>query len=289
MTSNDRASTSADDEIDLTTLGRLIWGNKLLIGIVTVVGGIVAAAIAFTTTPVFRAETLIVQVHDKDLGNGGIANQLGAITSLVGVNLGQGGGNGQMSDAVLESRRLIEEFITRNNLLPLLSPKAKKPPTLWLAVRDFKLGVLTIRKDVRKGVTSVAVVWTDPVIAARWANGLVALTNELIRNRAIDDATRNIAYLNRELEKTSAVELRAALYDIIKNETKTLMLANGRDEYAFETVDPAVPPERKVGPHRAVMTLVGLALGGFLGTAIAFIRDRIRRHRAGVPRPAGSP
>jgi uncharacterized protein involved in exopolysaccharide biosynthesis len=289
LTSNDRASTSADDEIDLTTLGRLIWGNKLLIGIVTVVGGIVAAAIAFTTTPVFRAETLIVQVHDKDLGNGGIANQLGAITSLVGVNLGQGGGNGQMSDAVLESRRLIEEFITRNNLLPLLSPKAKKPPTLWLAVRDFKLGVLTIRKDVRKGVTSVAVVWTDPVIAARWANGLVALTNELIRNRAIDDATRNIAYLNRELEKTSAVELRAALYDIIKNETKTLMLANGRDEYAFETVDPAVPPERKVGPHRAVMTLVGLALGGFLGTAIAFIRDRIRRHRAGVPRPAGSP
>lgn len=289
MTSNDRASTSADDEIDLATLGRLIWGNKLLIGIVTVVGGIIAAEIAFTTTPVFRAEALIVQVHDKDLGNGGFANQLGAITSLVGVNLGQAGGNGQVSDAVLESRRLVEEFIKRNDLLPLLSAKAKKPPTLWLAVRDFKLGVLTIRKDMRKGVTSVAVVWTDPLIAARWANGLVALTNELIRNRAIDDATRNIAYLNQQLEHTNAVELRQALYDIIKSETKTLMLANGRDEYAFETVDPAVPPERKVGPHRAVMTLVGLALGGFLGTAIAFIRDRIRRHRARAPRPAGSP
>jgi uncharacterized protein involved in exopolysaccharide biosynthesis len=289
LTSNDRASTSADDEIDLATLGRLIWGNKLLIGIVTVVGGIIAAEIAFTTTPVFRAEALIVQVHDKDLGNGGFANQLGAITSLVGVNLGQAGGNGQVSDAVLESRRLVEEFIKRNDLLPLLSAKAKKPPTLWLAVRDFKLGVLTIRKDMRKGVTSVAVVWTDPLIAARWANGLVALTNELIRNRAIDDATRNIAYLNQQLEHTNAVELRQALYDIIKSETKTLMLANGRDEYAFETVDPAVPPERKVGPHRAVMTLVGLALGGFLGTAIAFIRDRIRRHRARAPRPAGSP
>jgi uncharacterized protein involved in exopolysaccharide biosynthesis len=278
-----------DDEIDLTTLARLIGGNKLLIGILTVVGGIVAAAIAFTTAPVFRAEALIVQVHDKDLGNGGFANQLGAITSLVGVNLGQAGGNGQVSDAVLDSRRLVEEFVKRNDLLPLLSGDAKKPPTLWIAVRDFKQQVLTIRKDTRKGVTSVAVVWTDPIIAARWANGLVALTNELIRTRAIDDATRNIAYLNRQLEQTNAVELRQALYDIIKNETKTLMLANGRDDYAFETVDPAVPPEKKVGPHRAIMTLVGLALGAFLGTAIAFIRDRVRRHRAAVPRAAGSP
>jgi LPS O-antigen subunit length determinant protein (WzzB/FepE family) len=125
-------------------------------------------------------------------------------------------------------------------------------------------------------------------VAARWANGLVALANELIRTRAIDESTRNIAYLNRQLEQTNAIELRTALYDIVKNETKTLMLANGRTDYAFETVDPAVPPERKVGPHRAMMTLVGLAIGGVLGTIIAFIRNRIRRHRSGAPRPAGS-
>ena len=288
MISTDRSSTDVDDEFDLITLGRLVWGNKLLIGLVTIVCGSAAAALAFTATPVFRAEATIAPVHEKDLSSGGLGSQLGALTSLVGVNLGQGGASTQTSDAVLESRRLVEEFIKRNDLLPLLSAKAKKPPTLWLAVRDFKQGVLTVRKDTRKGITTVAVEWPDPVIAARWANGLVGLANELIRTRAIDDATRNIAYLNRQLEQTNALELRQALYDIIKNETKTLMLANGRDEYAFETVDPAVAPERKVGPHRAVMTLVGLALGFFLGTAIAFTRDRIRRHRRGVPRPAVS-
>jgi uncharacterized protein involved in exopolysaccharide biosynthesis len=288
LTSSDRTSTDAADEIDLTTIGRLIWGNKLLIGLVAVVGGSVAAALAFTTTPVFRAEATIAPVHEKDLSSGGLTSQLGALTSLVGVNLGQAGGNVQTSDAVLESRRLVEEFIKRNDLLPLLSVKAQKPPTLWLAVRDFKQGVLTVRKDTRKGITTVAVEWPDPVIAARWANGLVGLANELIRTRAINDATRNIAYLNRQLEQTNALELRQALYDIIKNETKTLMLANGRDEYAFETVDPAVPPERKVRPHRAVMTLVGLAIGLFLGTVIAFIRERIRRSRPDAPPPAGS-
>ena len=256
---------------------------------VAVVCGGLAAANALRTAPVFRAEATIAAVHEKDMSSGGFANQLGALTSLVGVNLGQANGNVQTADAVLDSRRLVEEYIKRNDLLPLLSTNAKKPPTLWLAVRDFKQGVLTIRKDARKGVTTVAVEWTDPAIAARWANGLIHLANELIRTRAIDDATRDIAYLNRQLEQTNAIELRQALYDIIKNETKTLMLANGREEYAFETVDPAVPPERKVGPHRALDTLVGLSLGLFLGTVIAFIRDLIRRHRSAARPLAGTP
>jgi uncharacterized protein involved in exopolysaccharide biosynthesis len=279
LISSDRSATDVDAELDLGSLSRLIWRNRLLIGLMAFVGGALAASVAFTTATEFRADAVIAPVHQKDLGGGGFANQLGALTSLVGVNLGQGGGNGQTADAVLDSRRLVEEFVKRNDLVPLLSGHAKKPLTLWLAVKQFKEGVLTVRKDTRRDVTTVSAEWTDPVVAARWANGLVGLANELIRRRAIDDATRNIAYLNGQLAQTNAVELRQALYDIIKNETKTLMLANGRDDYAFEIVDPAVPPERKSGPHRALMTLIGLTLGAFLGTVIAFIRDRIRAHR----------
>jgi uncharacterized protein involved in exopolysaccharide biosynthesis len=279
LISSDPSVTDADAELDLSNLSRLMWRNRLLIGLLALVGGAIAATIAFNTATEFRADAVIAPVHEKELGGGGFASQLGALTSLVGVNLGQGGGNGQTADAVMDSRRLVEEFVRRNNLVPLLSGNARKPLTLWLAVKQFKEGVLTVRKDSRRDVTTVSVEWTDAVVAARWANGLVSLANELIRTRAIDDATRNIAYLNSQLAQTNAVELRQALYDIIKNETKTLMLASGRDDYAFEIVDPAVPPERKSGPHRAIMTLIGLALGGFLGTVIAFVRDRIRAHR----------
>jgi uncharacterized protein involved in exopolysaccharide biosynthesis len=278
LISSDHNSSDQDSELDFSALVRLVWHNKALICAASLAGGLAAAAVAFTTPPVFRAEAVIVAVHEKDLSAGGFANQLGALTSLVGVSLGQPG-NGQASDAMLESRRLVEEFIKRNDLMPLLSKNAKRPPTLWLAVKEFKEGTLTVRKDTRRGTTTVAVEWTDPAIAALWANGLIRLANELIRARAIDDATRNIAYLNRQLEQTNAVELRQALFDIIKNETKTLMLANGRDDYAFEIVDPAVAPERKVRPHRAIITLGGLVLGGVLGTLIAFGLDLRRRRR----------
>ena len=268
-----------EDELDLGTLSRLVWDNKLLIGLVGLLFAIVAGVLAFTTPPVFRAEVVVVAVRERDVNGNGISSQLGALTSLVGVTLGQNGGNGPAADAVLDSRRLVEEFIKRNELLPVLSLHAKKPPTLWLAVKNFKEGSLSIRKDTRKGITTLAVDWTDPALAARWANGLIALANDLIRTRALDDASRNINYINRQLEQTNTVEMRQVLFDIIKNETKTLMLANGRADYAFEIVDPAVTPERKVGPHRSIYLAVGLALGMFLGAVIAFIRDRNRRHQ----------
>ena len=116
---------------------------------------------------------------------------------------------------------------------------------MWLAVKDFKEGVLTIREDKRTGLLTIDVDWEDPAVAAKWANGFVALANERLRTRAIDEATRNIAFLNAQIPQTSVVEVQRAIYNLIESETKTLMLANVRMEFAFTVIDPAVPPERK--------------------------------------------
>ncbi|MBV9726538.1 MAG: hypothetical protein JO299_15365, partial [Gammaproteobacteria bacterium] len=150
--------------------------------------------------------------------------------------------------------------------------------------------ILNIRKDIRRGTTTVSVEWTDPAVAARWANGYVALANEVVRNRALDESTRNIAYLTNQLARTTDVELRKGMYNLIESETKNLMVANGRTEYAFEVVDPAVTPERKVWPHRILMTAMGLMAGLGFASVLAFVIDRVRRHRRPValPTPVGA-
>jgi capsular polysaccharide biosynthesis protein len=119
-------------------------------------------------------------------------------------------------------------------------------------------------------------------VAAQWANSYVALTNELLRTHALDESNRNIAYLNGQLAKTDSVDLRKVMYSLIENETKTLMVANGRMEYAFTVVDPATTPELKVGPHRLLNTLVGIMLGFVLGTVSAFALDRVAAIRETV-------
>jgi uncharacterized protein involved in exopolysaccharide biosynthesis len=262
-------------DIDFARIWRVIRGAKYLILTSTIVCTGIALAIALATTPIFRAETVITTVRNGNLAgqSGGQFGGLANIASLAGVNLDSGSGADREAKAVLESRSLVQEFIGRNDLINVLIPRTSKASTMWLAVKDFKEGVLTIREDKRTGLVTIDVDWEDPAVAAKWANGFVALANERLRARAIDEATRNIAFLNAQIPQTSVVEVQRAIYNLIESETKTLMLANVRMEFAFTVIDPAVPPERKYRPKRSVYVLFGLFLGFAIGVLAAYWRS----------------
>jgi uncharacterized protein involved in exopolysaccharide biosynthesis len=266
--------------LQLGAVWRLAWASKLPIIFVTLLCAALAAVVAFNITPIFRAETVVLAVHNGGMGGGGsLSGQLGglaSIASLAGVNLDAGGGVDREAKAILESRKMDEEFIKQHNLIPVLLPRSKQPPTLWLAVKSFRDDVLTIREDKRTGLTTLDFNWKDANVAAEWANGFVALANDRIRTRAIDEANRNIKFLNEQIDKTRIVEVQRALYSLIENETKTLMLANARVEYAFTVVDPAVPPERKISPHRSIYILVGAFTGSAIGLFVAYLRRKRR-------------
>jgi uncharacterized protein involved in exopolysaccharide biosynthesis len=232
---------------------------------------IIAVVKALTEIPIYRAEAQVVEVRDNQLGGmGGLASQLGGLASIAGIGLLGDQQDNRNSMAVLKSRQLSEQFVTRHKLMPLMFRNSKNPPTQWYAVERFRKSVVSIREDKRTGVTTVAVDWPDAAVASVWANEFVALANEVIRARALTESTRNITYLNEQIAKTNVVEMQKVMYNLIETETKTLMLANARLEYAFKVVDPAVKPEMKISPKRTVMVIVGAMLGGALGLLLMF-------------------
>jgi uncharacterized protein involved in exopolysaccharide biosynthesis len=268
-----------EGRFDFISMFRVGWANKYLIAAVTLICALAALILALTATPTFRAEVVITQVNNRNLGGAAsLANQFGGLASLVGVNLNSGG-PGKEADGLLRSRMLCEEFVKRNGLLSVLFKNAKNPPSLWFAVRQFQLGVVAIKDDKRSGLTVVSVNWTDPVVAARWANEFVSLANDLLRLRAISESKASIAYLNDQIAHTNVVEIQRVMYNLIENETKNLMLASVKPEYAFTVVDPAVPPEVRASPRRTLMVLLGIALGAVLGAIIAFARYAFHQHR----------
>jgi uncharacterized protein involved in exopolysaccharide biosynthesis len=277
MASNAAVQDRPDDDagdIDFGRIWGVIRGAKYLILAVTIVCTAIALVVALRTIPIFRAETVITTVRNGNLGgaSGGALGGLSNIASLAGVNLDAGSSADREAKAVLMSRSLVEEFIRENNLLNVLMPDTGKPPSMWVAVKNFKEGILTIREDRRTGLVTLDVDWEDPKLAAKWANGFVALANERLRSRAIDEATRNIAFLNAQIPQTSVVEVQRSLYNLIESETKTLMVANVRKEFAFTVIDPAVPPERKYRPRRSLYVLFGLFLGFAIGVLVAYWR-----------------
>jgi uncharacterized protein involved in exopolysaccharide biosynthesis len=276
---------TVDDGLDLLALWSIVWSRKYLVIASSFVCALIAVVLALTATEMYRADTVLTEAQSEGMGSGsGLMTQLGGLAGLAGISLGELGGSHE-SKALLKSRRLVEEFIKRENLLPQLfpHPNAQRPPTVWFAVEYFRREVLSIREDNRNFVTTVSVRWTDPAVAAAWSNGLVRLANELMRDKAMQEAKRNITYLNAQVAQTDVVEVKRVMYSLVESETKKLMLANARADYAFAIVDPAVTPELRVSPKRTLMVILGATLGGILGLLAAFVLHALRLWRAERP------
>jgi uncharacterized protein involved in exopolysaccharide biosynthesis len=261
-----------DSGLDLVGLWRLLWSYRWLLIVCGFVSAGIGVVLALTTDPVYRGEAVIAEVRDDRIGGAaGLANEIGGLASLAGVNLFNSGLNDRNAVATLKSRFLAEEFIKRHKLEPILHRHSTKPANLWQTVEDFRAGTLQVREDKRNGLTTVEVEWTDPALAARWANDYVALANEIVRGRVIAESSRNVEYLNAQIAKTTVVEMQRVMYNLIESETKTLMLANARTEYAFRVVDPAVEPRMRIRPKRTAMVLSAGILGGTIGLILIFL------------------
>ncbi len=101
--------------------------------------------------------------------------------------------------------------------------------------------------------------------------------NEAMKLRDQADATRNIAYLKAQLEKTLVADMQKVFYQLIEEQTKTLMLTEVNQEYVFKTLDPAVVAEEKAKPKRALIAVLGTLLGGMLGVMIVLVRHALAR------------
>lgn len=295
---NDRQThkvTHADDEIDLFELWDILWAGKLLILACTFVASVVAISYALVATEVYEAKVVLLPA-DEEKGGGlsALAGQFGGLAALAGVNLpSAGGGTSAEAIEVLKSRRFTLAYIEENNLLPVLFAKEwdrenkvwlnssqDEQPTLLQANELFSKEVRSVSTDKKSGVVTLTIRWTTPQLAALWANDLAVRLNSEMRERAVEDATRSINYLNEQLQQTSIVELQEAIYRLIEAQTKSIMLANVREQFAFKVIDPAVVPEKPVEPKRSLIAVLGFMLGGMVGVLAVFLRHAIRNRNA---------
>jgi uncharacterized protein involved in exopolysaccharide biosynthesis len=120
----------------------------------------------------------------------------------------------------------------------------------------------------------------SPFLAQTWVNWLVDDINEVMRERKKRETQQNLAYLNNQLNKTSVAEMQSTFYELIKEQTKSLMLTEVQKDFVFKVVDPAVVPEMKLKPQRALISLMGFVLGGVIGLLVVFLRFVIKKDKA---------
>jgi uncharacterized protein involved in exopolysaccharide biosynthesis len=251
------------------------------------------AAIAFVTTPEYRATTILAPANTGGSGLGGSLGsslgQLGGLASMVGINVGSSEPGTEEAIAVLRSRQFTETFISDKNLLPqLFAPlwdsktgtwkvAAAKQPTLGRGYKVFDEGIRSVVQNKKTGLVTLQIDWRDPAISAAWANELVDRLNREMRSRALEQATKSLSYLDGELAKTNEVDTRAAISRLIEMQIRQRMMADVTEQYAFRVVDRATVVDKwdKIRPKKLQLILTGLVLGLVFGVFLAAFRGML--------------
>lgn len=292
------------DEIGLSELFQAVWRAKFWLAGVSFLVAVATALYSLTLPNIYRSEALVTPVTEGAGGNlSSLAGQFGGIASLAGINLG--GKEGNKTSIALEKLRSREFFFTfaekHQVLVPLMAAKSwdpdsgqlildgdiydektdqwlrnvkhpRQPKPSLLESHETFLDNLTVSEEKERGVIKISFDHVSPVIARAWVTALVADINDEMRQADIQEAELGIAYLEQQIEQTKISEIRSVLYQLIEEQTKTLMLTNVKPEYVFETIDAAVVPELKLKPSRAIMVIGAALLTGILGVGIVLIR-----------------
>lgn len=295
----------ADDEIDLRELFTAIWQGKWIIIAITTLFAVASVFYAINQPNIYKSEALLAPAEQEQQGGlGALAGQFGGLASLAGVNLGSGGGvdKTQMALEVLKSRQFTSEFIQKHNILPdLMAVKSwdretntviynrevynkaekkwlreikapfKPEPSMQEAYKEFKK-VFTTNVDSDTGMVTIAVEHISPFIAQQWVNWLIQDINKTMKQRDVIEANKSTDFLTKQIQQTKIADIRTVLYKLVEEQTKTIMFANVRDEYVFKTIDPAIIPEQKFKPRRALICVAGTFLGIILSFFFLVIR-----------------
>jgi uncharacterized protein involved in exopolysaccharide biosynthesis len=293
-----------EDEIDLKELFMVLWNGKLVITLVTGFAAICAVLYALSLPNIYESKALLAPKGESGAGGlAGLARQYGGLASLAGINIG---GGGESSKSMMAQQKIQSlDFFTRHLygkiVLDLMAvdhwdassgalvydpdfydvksrawvreasyPRQAKP-SAQEAHKAF-LEVLSLSEDKKTSLVTIAIKHQSPVVAQAWVELIISAVTEELRGSDVEEAQGSIAFLEQQRTQTALVSLDEVFAQLIEEQTKTIMLANVSKDYVFNVIDPAVVPELKSEPKRALICILGTLLGGMLGILLVLVR-----------------
>ncbi|TOG08722.1 LPS O-antigen length regulator [Vibrio parahaemolyticus] len=299
------------ERFDIRDIISAFWRDKWIVVIVTALFAAGAVLFSLNLPNIYRADALLTSSESSDGGSlSKMAGQLGGLAALAGVNLGANeSSQTELAIQVLKSRKFVDSFVKKHDLIiPLMATKGwdlgsntlviddsvydmsskswlrvpkglvSKEPTAQEIYKYFITEVLSISEDADSGMYNLSVKHYSPYLAKQWADWLIADINLVMRERKIAEVTKNLSYLQSQLNKTAVTDMQTTFYKLIEEQTKSLMLAEVQDEFVFKVIDPAVVPEKKFEPRRALICVLGTLVGGIISILIVLIRFSWQRN-----------
>ena len=301
-----------DEEVlSLSSFIETFWRWKWLIITMTSISAILSVLYATSQPDVYRAQIVAITPPEKSSNPiSGLSGQLSGLAGMAGINIG--GSSEKKLEQIKElirSRSFLQGFIERHDLIvdivaakdwdsannriiydeTLYDEKSKQwirtpPPGKDIVPSAWEAYPLLLKKIksealVKKSMFKLSVDHYSPFKAKEWVELLLSDINTLYRQRSKDEAKNSIAYLESALEKTKIAEVKTMFYGLLEDQIKGDMLSEVRQEFALETYSPAVMPEDKDHPKRAMICIIGTLIGGIISLISALILNSFISNR----------
>lgn len=272
--------------VSLVTLLTVVRKRQKQVIALTITIFLVAAIVVFSQERVYRA--YVTMMPSQPLVD---PARMSITSELLGFGLADAGkmdvfqARTSMNEAfaILDSRTISRRFIETEGLLPILfadrwdeeaetwaEPASGDLPTIDDAIEIFERDIRFLSRNRQTGFMRVNIEWSDPEVAATWANRLVELADEVIRERDIRESRDSIRFLRQQAAAAPLESVKRFIYTLIESYSKTIMVASVREDYAFAIIDPAVAPRIDEPINMPHSFKLSLALVFALGCTLVF-------------------
>jgi len=294
---NEKAHNNSSTPPELSEIISSLWSFKIYILALCAIAAGVSTFIAIKTPNTYRAETLLAPTENLQGQNNEVSSQLGGLASLAGLgNLDSKGFKTDVAQAKILTKDFLYAFIDKHDLLVSILAveswnKMSKKVTYDSDVYDVEtkslilpegvsphwLAYITITENLviskeNGGLINISYEHPSPEIAQYIVENIIKDINELMQKFDVEQANKSIQYLNEKLIQTNIADMRTVFFRLIEEQMKNKMLTEIKSEYIFTTIDPALVPEEKAGPRRALIIIVSIILAGIFGSFIGLIR-----------------
>lgn len=298
-----------EHSLSLADIWRAVSNSWLLIGGSMLLCGVLAALYLMMTPPQYTTDMIVApQQGSQASGRSSGLGALGGVTGLLGLASGNGTDDFekfrtlftsiQTAQRVDADLHLLRKFYpgwddgSQSWKMPPLSLGNVVPRTVRLLLgrpvwrepgagdlSAYLTSKITLTKGDDNGFVIVATESSDPEFSEKLLRESTDATNEILRQKAQQQASVQIAYLNRELGTVSNADHRQVLSTLLLQQEQNMMLSRSNLPYAAQILSP--PTTHYDQPHPGLsLTLGGGLIAGFmLGLLGVFVREARKRER----------
>tara|TARA_Y100000816_G_scaffold65599_1_gene43563 strand:- start:2294 stop:3232 length:939 start_codon:yes stop_codon:yes gene_type:complete len=291
---------SFEDEIDLLVLFKAIWEKRIFIFISTSIISLASIIYALSLTNYYTSQSIL---NIRDSQDSSMVNNSFGLTSMVGLNL-FGETNKDASEIIelIQSREFVKRLIRFEDVLPSLlaiesydsfskklifdsdvyDSKSKKwvrnvsqnqlsKPSYLEAHRAYS-EMLDISIDKVSGLISLEFEHVSPIFAQKILSLIIQEANNFNREMDIKNTNLALSHFEKELSKTSLLEMKESINQLIETQLETRMMASIYDDYVLVSIEPPFVPDRRSKPSRSFIVIFSTLIGGLMSLLYVVIR-----------------